>query len=217
MIGFCQSMKYSAPSGPILMSDGRKLGSVEVTIGSSFKGTKLEPILSSSDPNFRPSDLKVAPDGSIYFLDWQNPIIGHLQHAIRDPSRDHTHGRIYRITHEGLPLVKPKQIDSEPIEKLLDLLKEPEAFVRSRAKIELGGRDSAVVTAAVRKWTDALDKKDDRYEHNTLEALWVHQYHNVVTWTCCTGCWPRRSSAPGPRPRASCATGATACRRRLRS
>jgi len=32
------------------------------------------------------------------FLEWQNPIIGHLQHHLRDPSRDHIHGRIYRVT-----------------------------------------------------------------------------------------------------------------------
>ena len=148
--------------------------------GASLKGTELEPILTSTDPNFRPSDLKVAPDGSLYFLDWQNPIIGHLQHALRDPSRDAVHGRIYRITYENRPLVTPKKIDGEPIEKLLDLLKEPEAFTRSRAKVELGGRDSAAVIAAVNKWVDGLDKKDANYEHNVLEGLWVHQYHNVV-------------------------------------
>ena len=28
------------------------------------------------------------PDGAIYFIDWQNPIIGHMQHNLRDPSRD---------------------------------------------------------------------------------------------------------------------------------
>ena len=43
-----------------------------------------------------PSDLKIGPDGAIYFLDWQNPIIGHMQHNLRDPNRDRTHGRIYR-------------------------------------------------------------------------------------------------------------------------
>src|SRR5262249_6281166 len=72
------------------------------------------------------------------------------------------------------------KIDGEPIEKLLDLLKEPEARVRSRAKIELGARDSEQVVAAAKKWADELDKNDPNYAHNLLEALWVHQYHNVV-------------------------------------
>ncbi len=148
--------------------------------GGSFVGEVQEPILSSSDPNFRPTDVKIGPDGAIWFIDWQNPIIGHLQHAIRDPSRDKTHGRIYRVTHEGSKLLTPKTIAGEPIEKLLDLLKEPEDRVRYRAKVELGGRKSADVIAAVKKWEAALDPKDPNFEHHRLEALWVHQYHNVV-------------------------------------
>jgi putative heme-binding domain-containing protein len=148
--------------------------------GASFAGTEVEPILYSSDQNFRPSDLKIGPDGAIWFIDWHNPIIGHLQHAIRDPVRDRTHGRIYRVTYEGRDLLTPRKIDGEPIEKLLELLKEPEDRVRYRARIELGGRDSAKVIAAVKKWAAALDPKDPAYEHLMLEALWVHQYHNVV-------------------------------------
>jgi putative heme-binding domain-containing protein len=148
--------------------------------GASFHGTEVEPIVSSTDPNFRPSDIKIGPDGAIYFLDWQNPLIGHLQHHLRDPNRDRTHGRIYRITAEGRPLLTPAKIAGEPIEKLLDLLKEPENNVRQRAKIELGGRDTDEVIAALGKWIAGLDKSDSAYEHHLLEGLWVYQYHNVV-------------------------------------
>jgi putative heme-binding domain-containing protein len=149
--------------------------------GGSFTATEVrDPIVFSSDPNFRPSDLKIGPDGAIWFIDWHNTIIGHLQHALRDPSRDRTHGRIYRVTYVDRPLLKPVEIDGAPIEKLLDLLKEPEDRVRYRARIELGGRKSEDVIPAVKKWAANLDKKDPQYEHNMLEALWVHQYHNVV-------------------------------------
>jgi putative heme-binding domain-containing protein len=147
---------------------------------SSFVGTELEPIVTSTDPNFRPSDIKIGPDGALYFIDWQNPIIGHLQHHIRDPNRDHTHGRIYKITYEGRELLKPPQIDGAPIEKLLDLLKGPEDRVRYRARIELGSRDTKEVVAAVKKWVEGLDKDDANYEQLLLEALWLHQSHNVV-------------------------------------
>jgi putative heme-binding domain-containing protein len=148
--------------------------------GASFAGTEVEPILSSTDPNFRPSDVKVGPDGAIWFIDWHNPIIGHMQHNLRDPGRDRTHGRVYRVTYEGRPLLTPKPIAGEPVEKLLELLKEPEDRVRARAKIELGARDSDQVVGTAKKWAAALDKSDPGYEHNLLEALWVHQYHNVV-------------------------------------
>jgi putative heme-binding domain-containing protein len=148
--------------------------------GSSFAGTEVEPLLYSSDLNFRPTDVKVGPDGAVWFIDWQNPIIGHLQHNLRDPNRDRTHGRVYRITCDGRPLLHSLAIAGEPVERLLDLLKEPEDRVRSRARIELGGRPTDAVAAAARRWVEGLDRKDPQYEHNLLEALWVHQAHNVV-------------------------------------
>ncbi|MBM4004646.1 MAG: azurin [Planctomycetes bacterium] len=148
--------------------------------GSSFGATELEPILFSSDPNFRPTDLEIAPDGSIYFVDWHNPIIGHMQHNLRDPSRDRTHGRIYRVRYEGRELLKPAPVAGEPIERLLGLLKSPDDRVRSRARIELSGRRSDAVLGAARKWLAALDGKHADYEHHRLEGLWLHQNHNVV-------------------------------------
>src|SRR5207302_4508387 len=51
---------------------------------------------------------------------------------------------------------------------------------RYRARIELGGRETKAVIAAVEKWMAKLDPKDKNREHDLLEALWVHQYHNVV-------------------------------------
>jgi putative heme-binding domain-containing protein len=148
--------------------------------GASFAGTEVQPIVYSSDPNFRPSDIKMGPDGAIWFVDWHNTLIGHLQHALRDPSRDRTHGRIYRVTYEGRSLLTPVKIAGEPIEKLLDLLKEPEDRVRYRVRIELGARKSADVIAAVNRWAAALDQKDPGYERLMLEALWLHQAHNIV-------------------------------------
>jgi glucose/arabinose dehydrogenase len=151
--------------------------------GSGLTGETLEDLVKGDNdaiPNFRPIAAGVAPDGSLYFLDWAKPLIGHMQHHIRDPNRDKSHGRIYRMTYEGRPLLKPAKIDGEPIAKLLDLLKEPEDDVRTRAKIELGKHDPAKVLAALKKWTASLDPKDKAYEHSMLEALWVHQWHNVV-------------------------------------
>jgi hypothetical protein len=148
--------------------------------GSGLKGETLEDLVKSDDPNFRPSAVSVAPDGSLYFLDWHKPLIGHMQHHIRDPNRDKTHGRIYRITYEGRPLLKPVAIAGQPIAALLDALKEPEDNVRTRAKIELGKHDSTQVIAAVKKWVATLDQTDKAYEHHMTEALWVHQWHNVV-------------------------------------
>lgn len=159
---------------------GETLG-VSVALDADGKGSKkVEGLVSSSDPNFRPSAVGVAPDGSVYFCDWAKELIGHMQHHIRDPHRDKSHGRIYRMTYEDRPLLKAVKIDGQSIPKLLEALKTPENDVRTRAKIELGKHDSTKVIAAVKKWTASLDVKDKDYEHNMTEALWVHQWHNVV-------------------------------------
>jgi putative heme-binding domain-containing protein len=148
--------------------------------GSSIVGTELEPMLSSSDPNFRPSDFEIGADGALYFTDWQNPIIGHMQHNLRDPSRDRKHGRVYRVTYEGRPLSPSPKVAGEPVEKLLDLLKHQENRVRYRARIELSGRPAKEVLAALRPWVQRLSPAESDFEHSMLEALWLYQQHNVV-------------------------------------
>ena len=169
--------------------------------GSGLKADTVENLISSRDPNFRPSAVSVAPDGSVYFLDWHKPLIGHLQHHLRDPNREQDHGRIYRLTFTGMPLLQPAKIAGEPIEKVLDVLKEPENGTRERAKIELGARDTAQVMAAVDKWVGGLDKTDKAYEHHVLEALWVKQWHNVVDEALLR----RVLKSPEPRARAQAA------------
>jgi azurin len=151
--------------------------------GAGLKWTEVEPILQSSDENFRPVDAEVGPDGALYVADWHNPIIGHMQHNLRDRSRDRLHGRIYRVTHQDRPLLKPASVAGQSVPRLLDLLKEPENRVRYRAKIELSARDSSEVLAALPAWMRALDPKDASYEHHMLEALWVQQWLNRVDET----------------------------------
>jgi azurin/glucose/arabinose dehydrogenase len=169
--------------------------------GSGIKGETLEHLVAtdvSKNPNFRPSGVTVAPDGSLYFMDWSQMLIGHLQHHLRDPNRDHQHGRIYRITYEGRPLLVPKVIHDQPIPALLELLKEPENDVRMRAKIELGRHPANEVVDAVRGWLARLDSNDSDHEHHVLEALWVHQWHNIVNLDLLE----RVLKSPDPRARA---------------
>jgi glucose/arabinose dehydrogenase/azurin/lysophospholipase L1-like esterase len=148
--------------------------------GAGLKITEGEPVLQSADENFRPVDAEVGPDGALYFVDWHNPIIGHMQHNLRDTTRDKVHGRVYRVTYPGRPLLKPAPIAGAPTPQLLDLLKEPEDRVRYRAKIELSARDTVDVLREVQAWIDRLDAGDRNHEHHLMEALWVHQWHNRV-------------------------------------
>ncbi|MCP4195313.1 MAG: azurin [Planctomycetaceae bacterium] len=148
--------------------------------GSGFNGKEVEFIVRSKDRNFRPVDLQFGPDGALYVCDWQNALVGHMQHSIRDPSRDHDHGRIWRITCKDRPLLEPVKIAGEPIPSLLDLLKEPENRTRYRARLELRLHKTKDVAAAIRNWLKELNPADRDYEHQRLEALWVLQHHNHV-------------------------------------
>lgn len=146
-------------------------------VGSGYEGTEIEPLMLNSEPNFRPVDMEFAPDGSLYIVDWAEALIGHMQYSIRDPLRDQTHGRIWRIWNAEKPLVKPVKVAGESVEALVKLLKEPEYRVRERVKQELGTERTDEVLAALETWRKA--NADD--EHAQLEALWVQQWHNAVS------------------------------------
>jgi mono/diheme cytochrome c family protein/glucose/arabinose dehydrogenase len=145
-----------------------------------FSGKHIGDLVTSSDPNFRPCDLEFAPDGSLYLLDWHNALIGHMQHSARDPNRDKTHGRVYRVTHKTRPLVKAPPIAGASIPQLFAALKEPEYRTRFRARRELLGHKPEVVSAAAKAWIATLDKADPRYEHHLCEALWATWAQNKV-------------------------------------
>ena len=141
--------------------------------GTGYKSKHRVDLVVSEDRNFRPVDMEFAPDGSLYLIDWHNILIGHMQHNARDPLRDHSHGRVYRITYPSRPLVKPARIDGASVEELLDNLKLPEYRTRYRTRRELRGRDANEVVAKLKTWVAKLDKNDPRYEHHLLEGLWV--------------------------------------------
>ena len=124
-----------------------------------------------------------------------------MQHNLRDPSRDRD-PRPHLPHHLRGPAAAQarRRSPASRSTKLLDLLKEPEDRVRYRAKIELGAATPTRSSPRVKKWVAGLDKNDPDYEHHMLEALWVHQYHNVVERRPArSGC----SSSPDFRARAA--------------
>lgn len=142
-------------------------------------GTPGIELINSEDRNFRPTDAVIGEDGALYVADWHNAIIGHMQHNIRDPNRDHKHGRIFRLTVKDRPLQKPVAIHGQPIAALLENLKHRVNGVRHRTRVELSARDSDEVIAATRQWMKDFDANDETEAHHLLEALWLHQQHGV--------------------------------------
>ncbi|GAA4433770.1 PVC-type heme-binding CxxCH protein [Bremerella cremea] len=148
--------------------------------GSGFHADPVDPLLVSEDTSFRPVDIQFGPDGALYIVDWYNPLVGHMQHSLRDPKRDKHHGRIWRIRYTGNDLVKEPKIADASVPELLDLLKEPEYRTRYRVRRELRSHDGKEVSAALEGWLAELDKNDPNYSHHLLEALWVKQNLDLV-------------------------------------
>ena len=176
--------------------------------GTGYVSRQQPELVKTNHVAFRPIDIKMGPDGAIYIADWYNPIIQHGEVDFRDPRRDHTHGRIWRITAKGRPLVKRPQLVGQPIAKLVESLKVPEEWTRRNAKRVIkelcdGLPTSKSATAGVKRETQSatnvgtaigpapivaaleaflasLDPKDPRYEHHQLEALWTFQTIRVV-------------------------------------
>jgi len=148
--------------------------------GAGYSTQHRQDLVKSSDINYRPVDLEFAPDGSLYIADWHNVLIGHMQHNIRDPLRDHSHGRIYRVTYPSRPLVTPAKVDGATIPELLENLKLPEYRTRYRTRRELREYPATAVLPELKKWISQLDKNAPQYEKLLLEALWVSWGQNKV-------------------------------------
>jgi putative heme-binding domain-containing protein len=160
---------------------GNRVNRFELTPqSSSYTARQMPDVVSTKNVAFRPVDVRIGPDGALYIADWYNPIIQHGEVDFRDPRRDHVHGRIWRITHTGRPLVKRPEIAKSSVEELLALLKSPEALTRQNAKLQLRSRKLPDVLPKLASWWCTLDPKAAGFEHRRLEALWTYQTLDVV-------------------------------------
>lgn len=173
VIGYLGLYRYD------LHRDGYQDGTKTYQQGEVW-GTPTDNFLYSEDRNFRPTDAEFGADGALYVADWQNAIIGHMQHNMRDPNRDKKHGRIFRMVCKDRPLQEPVAIDGQPVARLLENLRHPIDGVRDRSRIELTEHPPAQVVAAVRAWVKKFDPKNPQHAHPLLEALWVLQQNNSV-------------------------------------
>jgi putative heme-binding domain-containing protein len=148
--------------------------------GSGFAAREKAELIKSSHPAFRPIDVKMGPDGAIYIADWYNPIIQHGEVDFRDPRRDHTHGRIWRVTAKGRPLVSRPKLVTAKLDELLGSLKAPEDWTRLQARRVLQERGAKTVIPALAAWVKKLDTKDKGHDEHLLEALWTYQALDVV-------------------------------------
>ena len=93
--------------------------------GAGYKAEMVTVIDGAADKWFRPTDVCVAPDGSVLIADWYDPGVG--GHRMEDILR----GRLFRLTpkgHDGR-YIAPKQ-DFSTIEGAVQALQSPNLATR---------------------------------------------------------------------------------------
>ncbi len=88
--------------------------------GSTFKTKDIGYAVKTSDPCFRPVDIKQGPDGNLYVCDWYDAMVAHLITA--ESKADDADGRIYRITSKDAKPFKPADLSKLSSEELVGLL-----------------------------------------------------------------------------------------------
>jgi glucose/arabinose dehydrogenase/azurin len=169
---FPDAFQQGVASASLLGSYIVSLSAVKADAGPLVATDRLD-VLSSKNSTFRPVDVEFGFDGALYVSDFSSLIIGHAQHAMRDPQWNHVRGRIWRVVHTGKPLVKdwPK-IEGAPTAALLALLAHPQNIVRHHARIQLRKLGGAAVPA-VEAWVATQARTQPSFDQTQLEASWV--------------------------------------------
>ena len=118
--------------------------------GSTYRAAEQPDFLVSTDPWFRPVDIKLGPDGALYVADFYNRIIGHYEVPLTHPGRDHERGRIWRIIYRGpegkhTPPAMPADLTTAGPGRLAEALAHPNLVVRMLATNRLAELGSAAV------------------------------------------------------------------------
>jgi putative heme-binding domain-containing protein len=157
-------------------------------VGSTPKAVEMPDFLSCDDLWFRPVDVKLAPDGSLYIADFYNCMIGHYEVPLDHPRRDRERGRIWRVSHESMPpnpRVGPKRgLFNEPAlgefalmsaERLVSLLGHPNITVRVGATNELVDRREFKTASLILEGAEGAlrAKLKDSSSDARVHAMWA--------------------------------------------
>lgn len=121
-----------------------RFGITDLALGekpqAGYVTKEMPDLVRTSDVVFRPIDVKMGPDGAIYIADWSNPVINHGEVDFRDPRRDKTHGRIWRVTKKEAPVVKWEPLAEKKTSELFAHLLSPNLWDKEQARAVLAKR-----------------------------------------------------------------------------
>ena len=127
--------------------------------GAGFTATMAPIVEGTRDKWFRPSDVCVAPDGSLFIADWYDPGVG--GHGMGDLDR----GRIFRVAPENSSYTTPK-FDYSTAEGAVEALKSPNMATRYIAWTTLHAMGEKAIPALEKLWA----AKNNVYR---ARALWL--------------------------------------------
>ncbi|MBS1666065.1 MAG: c-type cytochrome [Bacteroidetes bacterium] len=109
--------------------------------GAGYSATINNIVQGKYDNWFRPSDVCVAPDGSLFIADWYDPGVG--GHQVVDLTR----GRIFRVTTEGHEKYTVPVLDLNSTDGAIKALQSPNLSTRYLAWQKLHGMGEQAIPA----------------------------------------------------------------------
>jgi len=152
----------------------------KLALHSTFRTEDYESFIETSDRWFRPVDVALGPDGLVYFADWYDTRLTHV-----DP-RDNWHkgsGRIYRVGPKDSSVTASGFEDLVPVrtrfdlpaladDDLIRLLGHPNRLLRFHAVEQLAARFPR--PQAADRTPAALRRLLIEHDSRQLEALWAY-------------------------------------------
>jgi putative membrane-bound dehydrogenase-like protein len=131
---------------------------------STFKTVDTEAVVLTDNRWFRPVDIKLGPDGTVYIADWHDIRLSHLS---PQDNWDKTGGRIYRLQAQGALPVKPFDLGKLSSKELIAYLSHKNKWFREQARRVLADRRDQSVVPSLRQMV-----RQSRGQV-ALEALWA--------------------------------------------
>ncbi|MEX0772920.1 MAG: PVC-type heme-binding CxxCH protein [Balneolales bacterium] len=135
-----------------------------LTDGSTFSTIDTDSLVTTPDRGFRPVGTTVGPDGAVYFADWCDIRMNHVQPV---DTWDKSCGRIWRLQAEGHQPIAPFDLTELSNEQLIELLSDERKWYRGQARRLLGERADASVVPSLRQLIE------NQTGQIALEALWT--------------------------------------------
>ncbi len=141
--------------------------------GAGYQATMVD-VLTSEDPWYRPADVAIAPDGSLFVADWYDSGVG--GHNMADHNKGQVRGRLYRVAARGAKSQVPA-IDLSNAAGAVAALKSPNRATVYAAWQKLAKLGTGAEPELAKVWKD---EKNPRLRARAL-ALLAH-LPNGLDW-----------------------------------